>query len=261
MSTKEKINKELMAPGQSPVSIIMSLMDKSADMDLDRVEKFLTIQKQWEADQAKKAYHQAMAQFKAEKIDIKKDKKVKYATDKGTTSYKHATLGQVTELINAALSKYDLSAGWELDQSNGIRVTCRITHSMGHSESTSLQAAADTSGGKNAIQALGSTISYLERYTLLALTGIATQDQDDDGANSASPNTEVQYLSEKQKSTIVDLVNSKEMLAAAIAKFFTLLDVDGTGDLVVDAGKIKASDFTKAMNMLRAVKPAEKKEG
>ena len=44
-----------------------------------------------------------------------------------------------------------------------------------------MAAGPDGSGGKNAIQAIGSTVSYLERYTLLAATGLATEDQDDDG--------------------------------------------------------------------------------
>jgi hypothetical protein len=42
----------------------------------------------------------------------------------------------------------------------------------------------DTSGSKNPIQALGSAVSYLQRYTLLSLAGLATEDQDDDGATA-----------------------------------------------------------------------------
>jgi hypothetical protein len=46
----------------------------------------------------------------------------------------------------------------------------------------------DASGQKNKIQQVGSTVTYLQRYTLLALTGLATHDQDDDGRGSeASP--------------------------------------------------------------------------
>jgi hypothetical protein len=39
----------------------------------------------------------------------------------------------------------------------------------------------DDSGNKNKIQQAGSTVTYLQRYTLLAVTGLSTQDQDDDG--------------------------------------------------------------------------------
>jgi len=83
--------------------------------------------------------------------------------------------------ITAELSKHGLSASWRTEQNGQIKVTCRISHSMGHYEETSLSADADTSGSKNAIQAVGSTITYLERYSLLAITGLATEDQDNDG--------------------------------------------------------------------------------
>ena len=68
-----------------------------------------------------------------------------------------------------------------------IRVSCIITHVLGHSEQVSLQCGADQSGKKNNIQAVGSTVTYLERYTLLAATGIAVKDQDDDARRSESP--------------------------------------------------------------------------
>jgi hypothetical protein len=42
-------------------------------------------------------------------------------------------------------------------------------------------AAPDTGPGRNAIQARGSAKSYLERYTLLAATGTAASDMDNDG--------------------------------------------------------------------------------
>jgi hypothetical protein len=53
---------------------------------------------------------------------------------------------------------------------------------MGHSELTKMTAPSDTSGQKNSIQAIASTITYLQRYTLLAATGLTTKDMpDDDG--------------------------------------------------------------------------------
>lgn len=62
-----------------------------------------------------------------------------------------------------------------------IKVTCIITHEAGHSTSTSLQSGRDDSGGKNNIQALGSAVKYLQRYTFISATGLAAQEMDDDG--------------------------------------------------------------------------------
>ena len=240
------MEKELAVVSQSPAAMIMSLMEKSKDIDFEKIEKFLDIQKKWEENNARKAYHLAMSEFKANPPDIEKDKKVKYKTNSGETAYNNASLGNVTEKINSALSKYELSAGWLTKQEgSNVTVTCRISHSLGHSEETSLTAAPDASGGKNTIQALGSTISYLQRYTLLALTGLATHEMDDDGKGSEP----VVFISDKQKSTIVDMIQATE---TDEKKFLKYMDVE-------EVGKIKECDFEKAMTPLRAkVKGAKK---
>lgn len=181
----------------SPMAMAQSFL--KAGGDLVMLKDMMALQREHEAYQAKKAYTKAMAEFKANPPTIEKDKNVAYKT----TKYSHASLGNVTKQINKALGEHGLSASWPLDQGQGgIKVTCVITHELGHSESTSLTAGADSTGSKNTIQAMGSTISYLQRYTILALTGLATEDQDDDGQT-----TEIQYISEKQVSEITDMLN------------------------------------------------------
>ena len=154
----------------------------SADFDMDKLQKLLDLKERWDANEARKAYTQAMAAFKANPPEIVKDKHVKFQTSKGVTEYDHATLGAVCEAIIKGLAQHGISHRWDLAQNeNRIKVTCVLTHAMGHSESTSLHSAPDDSGGKNSIQAIGSACAYLQRYTLLAATGLASMDADDDG--------------------------------------------------------------------------------
>jgi hypothetical protein len=209
------------------------------DVDLDKLAKLLELQERWEANEARKAYHEAMARFKANPPGIEKDRTVSYAVQgKGTTTYRHASLANVTNQINKALSEHGLSAAWRTDQSNGtIKVTCTVTHVNGHSESTSLEASPDTSGSKNFIQAIGSTISYLERYTILALTGLATHDLDDDGNSACS----VERISEEQLSSILDYINNLNINESAFCKFMKVERVE----------HIKASDYNKAIAFFR----------
>lgn len=184
-----------LASAVAPADLISKAIEGKAD--LDKLEKLLTLQERFQANEAKKAYNKAMALFKEKPPKIDKDKTVSFGV--GKTSYNHASLANVTEKINTELSKYGLSASWNTKQNGQIIVTCRITHELGHSEETSLSAPADTSGSKNAIQAIGSTITYLERYTLLALTGLATYDQDDDATGV------VEYINEKEKEALMNL--------------------------------------------------------
>jgi hypothetical protein len=164
----------------TPADIVLYAMQKGAD--IAQIEKFMDLQMKWEADQARKAFVSDMAEFKKDPPEIVKDKLVSYSG----TNYMHATLGNVTEAIVAGLARCGFSHRWDTEQQGGnIVVTCILTHKLGHSERTSLSAVKDDSGKKNQIQQMASTITYLQRYTLLAATGVATKDQgDDDGAGS-----------------------------------------------------------------------------
>jgi ERF superfamily len=164
----------------TPMSLLQIAVEQGAD--IDKLEKLMALQERWEANEARKAYVVAMNAFKANPPDVFKSKQVSF----NETSYKHALLSDAADLIGAALSVHGLSFRWDTDQLDGgmVKVTCIITHAQGHSERVTLQAGLDQSGKKNNIQALGSTVSYLQRYTLFSATGLAAKDQDDDSQGS-----------------------------------------------------------------------------
>ena len=184
------------------------------------MRELMAMHKEWDAHQAFKAYVAAMAAFKAEPMEILKRKVVSFTTRDGdTTSYKHAELADVTAVVVPALGKHGLSHRWDVTQNSGqITVTCILTHALGHSESVTLQAAPDASGKKNAIQQVASTVTYLERYTLLMATGMATTGMDDDGRGyeeEAIPSKDQEWI---DKVTPLDdypayVAMKKEMLA------------------------------------------------
>jgi ERF superfamily len=164
----------------TPMTMLSMAVSQGAD--LDKLEKLMALQERWEKNEARKAFSEALTAFKESPLIIDKDRHVKFNTSKGITEYDHATLGNICNIIGSELSKHGLSYRWNTEQNEGkIKVSCILMHIKGHSESISLEANADESGGKNSIQAIGSTVSYLQRYTLLAITGTATQEQDDDG--------------------------------------------------------------------------------
>jgi len=166
----------------TPMTLIEVALEQNADVE--KLERLWELQQRWEANEAKKAFDAAMAGFRAECPSISKNATVSYGN--GRTSYKHATLDHIIETIKPTLSKFGLSHSWRVDQKDGaIAVTCVVTHMQGHSEQTCMIGTPDTSGSKNAIQSIGSTTTYLQRYTLTSLLGLATG-EDDDGAQSSS---------------------------------------------------------------------------
>ena len=154
-------------------------------VDLDRMTRLLEMQHQVNARYAANAFTAAMAVFKQSVGPIMKTKAVGYTTRDGDfVGYKHATLGGVVAAIVSGLGNVGISHRWDIDQGESqISVTCILTHADGHSIRVKMSAAPDESGKKNSIQQVASTITYLQRYTLLSVTGLASDEAtpDDDG--------------------------------------------------------------------------------
>jgi hypothetical protein len=154
-----------------------------AGMTIEQMQGLMGLQKDWESNEARKSYVADMAEFKRNPPEIYKTKQVAFSG----TSYSHATLGDVAKAVVEALARHGFSHSWETKQVNGlITVTCKITHRLGHSESTTMESTADNSGKKNAIQQVASSVTYLSRYTLLAACGLATMDLPDDDGHGSS---------------------------------------------------------------------------
>ncbi|PYE13393.1 ERF superfamily protein [Paraburkholderia silvatlantica] len=165
----------------TPADLLRIAVEGGAD--LDRLERLMQLQEKWEAKQAKQAYDAAFAAFKSEAVKIIKGKDV---TDGPLKGKSYAELHDVVNAVTPALSKHGLSSAWKLtrDEKDWMEVTCYLRHVNGHEESVSMGGPPDAGGAKNAIQARASTLTYLNRYTLKAITGLSEQNDDDDGNQS-----------------------------------------------------------------------------
>lgn len=196
----------------SPMGMMLSALKQGAT--LEQIEKMMDLQQRYEATQSKKAYDEAFAKFKAEAVKIIKGKDV---TDGPLKGKSYAELHDVVNAVTPALSKFGLSSSWKLtiDEKDWMQVTCFLRHVGGHEESVSMGGPPDTGGAKNAIQARASTKTYLERYTLKAITGLSEQKDDDDG--NGGPKEE-----KKKEKRQTSGVNFERMCEAVRAGTFTL---------------------------------------
>lgn len=167
----------------NPTSILELAVRQGANVDT--LAKLLELQERFEANQARKAFEEDFSAFKAEAPKLERTRGVSY--DKGRTeAYKYTPLSEVAEKVNPVLQRHRLNYNWkQANEGMTITVTCILRHSQGHSIECTLSANADDSGGKNKIQAVGSAVSYLRRYTLLGVLGMATGDEDTDGVAMA----------------------------------------------------------------------------
>lgn len=165
----------------TPQDLIAQAIEKG--LSVESLEKLMSLQERWEANKARKGFFEAFTKFQSEAPDIRKTKKVHFETKGGgNTDYSYAPLAAITRQLTSALKSHDLSYRWEIqDDATTMKVTCIVSHVAGHSERTTMTASPDTSGNKQAIQARGSAIEYLKRYTLIGALGLSTADSDVDG--------------------------------------------------------------------------------
>jgi hypothetical protein len=198
---------------QTPHDLLSQAIEKG--LDVEALGKLMDLQERWQANQARKLFFEAFTEFQAKCPDIRKTKEVRFKDSDVKPQYHYAPLADITRQIGPMLKANQLSYRWEIkDNSEEINVTCLVSHVEGHTERTTMSAKADTSGSKNAIQARGSAIEYLKRYTLIGALGISTADSDIDGR---MPNVDI----DKLHKDYMEIYNQVIQLDSTLSKYHT----------------------------------------
>jgi len=222
--TNKKITVQNNQPFE-PMLMIQAAVEKGIETNV--LKELMDLQERYEANNARKSYNKAMAEFSANAPRITKDSQVGFDSKKGgSVQYKYASLANIVNIVSPCLSAVGLSHSWRTTQEgNQIIVKCVISHVDGHSESTQLQSAADNSGSKNSIQAIGSTVSFLKRYTFESMLGLSSFD--DDGAlaksNEHVEKNNTEFVSEEQAKELDTLLEKTIPLRVNRSGWFTFI--------------------------------------
>lgn len=162
-------------PAMTPMTMLDRAVAQGASIEV--LTKLMDLQDRWEKNNARKAFDAAISAAKAEIKIVGKNRT-------GHNSKRYADFAAYAAQIDPIISKHGLSYRFRSSQNGTINVTCILSHRDGHSEENTLSGPADATGNKNAIQAIGSTLTYLQRYTLVQALGLAAS-EDDDGVSAA----------------------------------------------------------------------------
>lgn len=230
-------------PAPAPLTP-MDMLDRAvaSGAGIETLERLMALQERWEKNNARRAFDEAMAAAKAEIPVIAKNRHVGFESRKpgaAKTDYWHEDLGEIARTIDPIIGKHGLSYRFRTTSAPNepVTVTCIVSHRLGHFEENALQAGRDESGNKNSIQSVGSTITYLQRYTLKAAFGLAAS-RDDDGKAAEQPSA----ISDEQRDEIAALL---EETGSDIAKFCAYFKVENLSE-------IPASQFGRAVAALQA---------
>lgn len=214
----------------TPMEMLSRAVESGQNIDV--LDKLMGLQERYEANLGRKAFDAAIADAKAEIKPVTKNRT-------GHNQKKYADFAAYAKEIDPVLARHGLSYRFRTKQEGAITVTCILAHRDGHSEETTLSAAADTTGNKNSIQAIGSTLTYLQRYSLCAALGLAAE-EDDDGA-AADGNEPV---SQEQLSAIRAKIEETDADIERLCKYFK---VEALPDL-------RKNDYANVMAALDAKK-------
>jgi hypothetical protein len=202
----------------------LEMLDRalSSGADPDTLAKLMALQERWEAGQARKAFDEAIASAKADITPIVRNAK-------GHNSKAYADFSAIARAVDPIISRHGLSYRFRTAQTDRISVTCILSHKDGHFEETTLAGPADTSGNKNAIQAIGSTLTYLQRYSLVQALGLAAA-HDDDGKSAGDDG----LITAEQANSLGEKIDE---VGADIERFCSRWKIDAL--MQMPAGKFK----------------------
>lgn len=221
-------------------------LSTNPNVDAEKMERMLAMYRSIKADNAKTEYYRALALMKPKLPIIDRNGRIE-VREKTSTGKRDGALQQSTgyalyEDIDEAITPILADHGFVLTYRTGqaadgkVQVTGVLAHTAGHIEETLIVLPHDSSGSKNNVQAVGSSLTYGKRYAATMLLNIRTKGEDDDG-NSASGND---TISSQQMDTILDLI---ERAKADLEAFCEYMGVKAVKDIL-------AKDYRKAIQAL-----------
>lgn len=212
------------------------------EIDVLKMEKLLEMQVRVMEKQAELSFNQAMARLRLP--IIRHDSEINHGAGKMKVSY--ATYESIHKIVSPLYQAEGFSVSFDSRKNADGTTTYSgtLAHSEGHSKTAEMILPADTSGAKNNVQAIGSTISYAKRYLLSMLLNLVTTGEDDDAA-SASEFIELDEAAE------IDM--ELRDLGANIPKFLEYMKAK-------DVQSILQKDLQKAKTMLAAKREENKKK-
>jgi hypothetical protein len=236
------------AGGGGLLAMIERLATKP-DLNIDVFERLLAMRRQEEDRAAERAFNAAMSLAKGDLSPVLKTRAVDFTGKSGTrTKYSYESFADVARVVDPVFSKHGLAYRFSVAQSGKqVTVACIVSHADGYSDQTKLEGEVDPgSTGMSMVQALGSALTYLQRYSLRAAIGLAAS-VDDDGraAGGTSPK-----ITADQANDLQNLIDETGRSQTTLLK---LIGVDEIAQMNLD-------QFNRAVEVLDLAKAEQRRK-
>jgi len=233
-------------PAVGGFSSIIEKVAMMENIDVDKLERMMAMQMQWEERNARKLFDEAKARASAKlkHIKIVKNRSVAYDIDKTNkdkgqkVAFRYAALEDIDKLISPVLGEENIDVSYKIEP-NALpgwhTVVCWLSHA-GHREPYPMPMPLDTSGGKGNAQAMGSTQMYGMRRALCGAFNLIPVGLDDDGMGGA--------IDDSQAANIKQMIKDSGADTAGFLKYMGVPNVE----------EIMFKDYRKATSVLEEKK-------
>jgi hypothetical protein len=181
-------------------SALLRAIERAAadpNVSLDRLEHLAKLYERTLAREAEATFNVALAELQP-KLPVLEERG-EVADPDGAVKATYATWDDTVEAIRPLLARHGFSLSFKAGRSataGCLSVIGVLRHVAGHKEEVELQLPADPTGDKNAVQAIGSTVTYGQRYVAKMLLNLVSRGADDDGAAADQSDAELNAIAE-----------------------------------------------------------------
>jgi hypothetical protein len=233
-------------PEQQTFLSMVERLSMRPDIDVEKIKQIMDMQEHILDKNAEQAFNAAMTRAQSKiRLVVAKSKNTQ-------TGSIYADLKTVLLSVSPIYTAEGFSLMFyegETTKENHKRICVDIMHEKGHTKTRYIDLAIQTAGiaGKTMMTQIhgeGSAFSYGRRYLTCLIFNIPTGDDDDGNAAGT-----VNYINEKQLSSIIDMINSVDADQDKFCKYMQIGVLE----------EMQAKDIGKAMAALKA-KKAKKEE-
>jgi ERF superfamily len=173
-----------------PQELIRQAIDRGAPVET--LERIFALAKDVRNEVAREAWFKSMAEFQRTCPSIRKTATAKIPSRSGGSGfqYRYSPLDEIVSTVQPIMGSLGLTIGWRSRvEPAQVVVSCRVSHTLGHTEDSgeiAIPISSDGSGA-NSAQRTGISLTYAKRYALLGVLGLAPEDDDDAASAGSDP--------------------------------------------------------------------------
>lgn len=229
------------APATQESAALIAMIERAArdpNVDIDKMERLYLMHERAKEASRRAQFAEALAQMQPEMPVIERRGK------NTNTKQAYAKWEDIASAITPVLSRHGFSLSFKVDTTEKVSVTGILMHAGGHREETSIVLPVDAGAGRNAVQAVGSSVSYGKRYVAGALLNFVSSDEVDNDGNGAT-------ITDEQVKELRDLLDER---GRDVRRFCEHIGVESLRDIFPDR-------FAAAKKLILQTPPKDKPKG